>query len=96
MQIFKLQEDICIDGCPYYKSPAYDIDKDFKVHTCTLQYLECKELSHLKDNCPLFNVEDMLEDFMRYVRRHNMDFNMIFDMQLASRLVYKFVEEELE
>ena len=93
MKLFKIKEEICVDGCPYYREPAVDILPN--VYGCNLQYLECCNLEQLRENCPLRNIENLLEDFMQYIKKNNYDFEDLINFQLANRLIYKFIEEEV-
>lgn len=37
MQLFRLCDSVCADGCPYYQAPAVDIEP--RVHQCKLNYI---------------------------------------------------------
>lgn len=93
MELFKLKEEECADGCPYYHKSAADINPH--IHKCELQYLECNELRQIKENCPLNNIENLLEDFLKYLKGYNITFDDIMNFQLGSRIIFKFIEEEV-
>lgn len=61
MQLFKLCDNTCADGCPYYQAPAVDLK--IKVHQCNLNYNFNQDLGKLLESCPLPTVESVLEDY---------------------------------
>ena len=91
MKMFKLKEGNC-EGCPYYQSPPLDFPKEQRYHQCKLTYRENLILEKINEQCPIRNLEDVLEDFMKYIRNQNYDFNGLVDFQLASRAIEKFIE----
>jgi len=61
MQLFRLCDSVCADGCPYYQAPAVDIEP--RVHQCKLNYNFDKDLGKLLEACPLPTLEQVLQDY---------------------------------
>ena len=95
MKLFKYEKGSCVDGCPYYQSPPLDFPKEQQYHRCQPNYYANLELNKVKEQCPMTNIESVLEEFMKYIRKHNYDFNEIMDLQLSNKLIHKFLEEEI-
>ena len=92
MKIFKIKNAGC-NECPYYQSPPLDFPKEQQYHRCKLNYHESLKVGKINDECPIRNIEDVLENFMKYIKKNNYDFNEIMDFQLANRVIEKFIEE---
>lgn len=95
MKLFKLGDSGC-QGCPYYQSPPLDFPTTQRFHECKLTYRESLSLEKIKEQCPIRNLEDVLEKFMLYIKNHNYDFDELVTFQLTSRVIQKFVEEGLK
>ena len=92
MKLYKLQEGGC-DGCPYYQSPPLDFPKEQQYHNCRLNHYESLSIEKINEQCPLQTIEDILENFMKYLRNNNYDISNLVDFQLTSRAIQKFIDE---
>ena len=95
MELFRTEQSGCANGCPYYRSPPLDFPIQQRYHYCQLQYKESLDLEKLDKSCPLRTIEEVLEDFMKYIKKYNLPFEDIVNFQLDKQIVLKFIMEEL-
>lgn len=67
--LYKEKKDECLE-CPFFDS-AYDKDEQKIIYECKGQYLKTNIYGHLKENCMIFNIEDVLKEFIQFLKDEN-------------------------
>ena len=66
--LYKSKDDECLE-CPFFKS-EWNKEHQKIIYECKGQHLKTWILADLKDNCCIFNIEDVLAEFIQFLKEN--------------------------
>ena len=85
--LYKEKKDECIE-CPFFRM-GFNQEHQRNIYEWKGQYLKTYEYGHLKDNCLLPNIEDVLKGFIQFLDEHKYIDSTDIDINY---LIEKFIE----